>query len=440
MIGRLSRLTGRGGGTTLPGRVLLKLDPEAISKLGSRLEHGSTLISATNGKTTTAAMLASILTANGRHPVHNRAGSNMTWGVATALLEQRGDEGLFEVDEAWLPETAARLGPRAILLGNLFRDQLDRYGETAALADAWVKLAESRAGLTEFILNADDPLVADIGRYSGDRTTYFGIEDESQALAELQHAHDAKNCRVCGHALDYQRAFVGHLGHYCCPNCGMKRPSPEVFAKEIELKGMSGLEATVVSPEGTARLTLPLPGLYNLYNALGAIATARALEIPIDASVAALKGMQAVFGRVERIQIKETELSILLIKNPAGANEVIRTLALGPGKLDLWIALNDGIADGRDVSWIWDADFEMLAGHVNSIICTGTRGPEMALRLKYGGWDTERITVVDGIGKGLDEALGRKPGKLFAMPTYTALLELRQLLADQGDAERYWEG
>jgi len=440
MIGRLSRLTGRGGGTTLPGRVLLKLDSGALSKLGSGLEHGSTLISATNGKTTTAAMLASILTANGRHPVHNSAGSNMTWGVATALLEQKGDEGLFEVDEAWLPETTARLEPRAILLGNLFRDQLDRYGETEALADAWVKLAGSRAGLTDFILNADDPLVADIGRYSGERTSYFGIDDDSAALAELQHAHDAKQCRVCGHALDYQRAFVGHLGHYSCPNCGMERPSPEVSATGIDLKGMSGLEATIESPEGSSRLKLPLPGLYNLYNALGAIATARALGIPVESSVAALTNMKAVFGRVERIQIDETELSILLIKNPAGANEVIRTLALEPGKLDLWIALNDGIADGRDVSWIWDADFEMLAEHVDSVVCTGTRGPEMALRLKYGGWDTDRITVVDGIGNGLNEALARKPGKLFAMPTYTALLSLRKLLADQGDAERYWEG
>ncbi|MGK2933041.1 MAG: MurT ligase domain-containing protein [Solirubrobacterales bacterium] len=440
LIGRLSRLTGRGGGTTLPGRVLLKLDPAAIDKLGSRLEHGSTLISATNGKTTTAAMLASIMTANGHHLVHNRAGSNMTWGVATALLEQSGDEGLFEVDEAWLPETASRLGPRAILLGNLFRDQLDRYGETEALADAWLKMAGSLAGRSDFVLNADDPLVADIGRYSGDRTSYFGIDDQSAALAELQHAHDAKQCRVCGHALDYERAFVGHLGHYSCPKCGMKRPAPEVSATGIELKGMSGVEATVVSPEGSARLKLPLPGLYNLYNALGAIATARVLDVPVTDSVSALAGMEAVFGRVERIEIGDTELSILLIKNPAGANEVIRTLALEPGELDLWIGLNDRIADGRDVSWIWDADFEMLATHVNSIVCTGTRGPEMALRLKYGGWDIDRITVVDDLNESLAEALARKPEKLFAMPTYTALLELRKRLADQGDAARYWEG
>lgn len=439
-IGRLSRASGRGGGTTLPGRVLLKLDKNAIDKLGSKLEHGSTLISATNGKTTTASMLASILVAEGRHPVHNRSGSNMTWGVATALLEQSGDEGLFEVDEAWLPETAKRLHPNTILLGNLFRDQLDRYGETEALADAWVKLARDSAGKTGFVLNADDPLVADIGRYSGEQTTYFGIDDDNQALSELQHAHDAKQCRVCGHALEYQRAFVGHLGHYSCPSCGMKRPLPEVSARQITLKGMSGLEAEIVTPEGRATLKLPLPGLYNLYNALGAIATARRLGIPVESSVRSLASMKAVFGRVERIQIDETELSILLIKNPAGANEVIRTLALEPGQLNLWIALNDRIADGRDVSWIWDADFEMLAGRVESIVCTGTRAAEMALRLKYAGWDTGRIKVVDALKDGIDQALSDSPEKVFAMPTYTALLELRTLLADQGDADRYWEG
>jgi len=439
-IGRLSRASGKGGGTTLPGRVLLKLDPNAINRLGSKLTNGSTLISATNGKTTTASMLATILVAEGRHPVHNRSGSNMTWGVATALLEQEGTEGLFEVDEAWLPETASRLHPETILLGNLFRDQLDRYGETEALADAWVKLAGDLGDETDFILNADDPLVADIGRYSGAGTTYFGIDDNKQALAELQHAHDAKQCRVCGHALDYQRAFVGHLGHYSCPDCGMKRPNPEVSAREITLKGMSGIEAQIVTPEGHAKLTLPLPGLYNLYNALGAIATARRLGIPVENSVRSLASMKAVFGRVERIQIEDTELSILLIKNPAGANEVLRTLELEPGQLDLWIALNDRIADGRDVSWIWDADFEVLAGKVNRIVCTGTRAAEIALRLKYAGWDTDRLEVFEGIDPALKNALASGPEKLFAMPTYTALLELKQLLADQGDAGRYWEG
>ncbi|HMT04969.1 MAG: Mur ligase family protein [Solirubrobacterales bacterium] len=438
-VGRLSRATGKGGGTTLPGRILLKLDKDAISKLGEDLTGGSTLISATNGKTTTASMLATILDGVGRHPVHNRAGSNMTWGVATALLEQKGTEGLFEVDEAWLPEVADRLKPETILLGNLFRDQLDRYGETETLADAWAALAARRSGDTAFVLNADDPLIADIGNSSGSGTTYFGIEDVSQALPELQHAHDAKLCRVCGHELTYDRAFVGHLGHYHCEGCGMRRPAPDLSATRISLKGMSGVKATIVSPEGESELRLPLPGLYNLYNALGALATARQMGVPVVEAVRSLSGMKAVFGRVERIEIGETSLSILLIKNPAGANEVIRTLALEPAPIDLWVALNDRIADGRDVSWIWDADFEMLAERVGKITCTGTRAAEMALRLKYAGWPLERINLIEDPEAALDRALATSEGQLFAMPTYTALLDLRNLLAEKGDAGRYWE-
>ncbi len=438
-IGRMSRATGRGGGTTLPGRVLLRLDPDAIDRLGARLETGSTLISATNGKTTTASMLATILNAAGRHPVHNRAGSNMTWGVATALLEQKGDEGLFEVDEAWLPEVAQRLTPKVILLGNLFRDQLDRYGETEALADAWAAMARSLAGSTDFVLNADDPLVADIGRSSGQRTTYFGIEDTRRSTDALQHASDAKQCRVCGAALDYECAFVGHLGHYRCHSCGLVRPQPDVSAIDVTLLGMDGLEATIVSEAARDRLKLPLPGLYNLYNALGAIATAGRLGVSPADAVAALSSMKAVFGRVERIEIGPTELSILLVKNPAGANEVLRTLDLEPGPLNLWLALNDRIADGRDVSWVWDADFELLAGRVDSIVCTGTRAPEMALRLKYAGWPEDRLTVVRDIARSLEVALEGAPDKVFALPTYTALLELRELLAEQSNAGRYWQ-
>src|SRR4051794_30389939 len=215
--GALSRRSGRGGGTTLPGRLLLRIAPDAISRLGRGLTRGSTIISATNGKTTTAGMLAAAMRAAGRAPVHNRAGSNMTWGVATALLEQHGEEGLFEVDEAWLPRVAEDLAPGLIVLGNLFRDQLDRYGEMEALADEWARTVAARAGRTAFALNADDPLIADLGRdregSPREGVLYFGIEDASQALPELQHAFDAKHCRRCGHPYAYERAFVGHLGH-----------------------------------------------------------------------------------------------------------------------------------------------------------------------------------------------------------------------------------
>lgn len=446
--GRLSRRSGRGGGTTLPGRILLKLAPDAIATMGAQLPQGSTVISATNGKTTTAGMLASTLAAAGRRPVHNRAGSNMSWGVATALLEGTGQEGLFEVDEAWLPQMVSELDPRLIVLSNLFRDQLDRYGELESLADDWAEIVAARSGHSALVLNADDPLIADLGRDRELRlrpdVTYFGIEDRSQAVSELQHAFDAKHCRRCGAPYRYARAFVGHLGHYECPNCGADRPAPAVAATRIELDGMRGSRVEVTTPAGELRLDLPLPGLYNVYNALAALAATLRLGVSPELAVQGLRAVEAAFGRVETVAVAGVPVSILLIKNPAGANEVLRTLVLeadrdGQG-VDVWLALNDGIADGRDVSWIWDADFELLAGHVRRVTCAGTRAPEMALRLKYAGLDTGLIAVEGDIEGSLDRAVAAVPanGRLFALPTYTALLQLRTLLADRGLAKEFW--
>jgi UDP-N-acetylmuramyl tripeptide synthase len=442
--GGLSRLSGRGGGTTLPGRVLVRMAPDAIERLAAGLERGSIVVSSTNGKTTTAGMIAGILRADGRDPVHNRAGSNMHWGVATALLEQQGDEGLFELDEAWLPRVAPQLRPRLLVLGNLFRDQLDRYGELERLADEWAEMVEQMTGVG-LALCADDPLIADLGRDKElnrrDGVTYFGIEDTSQALPELQHAFDAKHCRRCGAPYRYDRAFVGHLGHYTCPNCEADRPAPDVAATRIELRGMSGSRIEVTTPEGELELELPLPGLYNVYNALAAITAGLRSGVPLATIGEGLAATQAVFGRVETIEVAGKPVSILLIKNPAGANEVLRTLSLerDDGGLDIWIALNDRIADGRDVSWIWDADFELLADGVRRVVCAGTRAPEMALRLKYAGWPTDRIQVANGIESSLDAAVAAAPGRVFALPTYTALLELRTLLSDRGLAADYWE-
>jgi UDP-N-acetylmuramyl tripeptide synthase len=368
----------------------------------------------------------------------------MTWGVATALLEQRGREGLFEVDEAWLPRVTEQLNPSLIVLGNLFRDQLDRYGEMEALADEWAKTVGSRAGRTRFALNADDPLIADLGRgregHPREGVLYFGIEDGSQALPELQHAFDAKHCRRCGNPYAYERAFVGHLGHYSCPSCGAQRPRPDVAATRIELRGMDGSTSSVRTPAGEIELTLPLPGLYNVYNALAAIAAGLELGVEPVLIASALSELRAAFGRVETIAIEGKPVSILLIKNPAGANEVLRTLKLEAGGegIDLWIALNDRIADGRDVSWVWDADFELLAGVVRRVTCAGTRAPEMALRLKYAGWPEDRVEVEPEIAASLDRAVAEAPTRLFALPTYTALIELRKLLAARGLAKEFW--
>jgi UDP-N-acetylmuramyl tripeptide synthase len=436
-----TRRAGRGG-TTAAGRVLLRLEPDAIAELSRRLDRGSVLVSATNGKTTTSSMLAAILAEAHVPLVHNRAGSNMHWGVATALLDAgrgRDQLGLFEVDEAWLPAVADAVQPRLVLLSNLFRDQLDRYGELELLAERWAQTVARHAGHTRFALNADDPLVADLGReITGD--VYFGLEDDAQALPELQHAADSKHCRNCGHAYVYDAVYLGHLGRYHCPNCGRRRPEPQVIGRKVELHGMESSSIELETPAGNTRIELKLPGLYNVYNALAAATAALELGAGVEQIRAGLEGFGGAFGRVERIPLNGREVLILLVKNPAGANEVLRTLTLEDGQLDLWLALNDRIADGRDVSWIWDADFEMLAGRVRTLTCSGTRAEEMALRFKYAGIDAQPAIDRD-LASSLDAAVqrGNRTRPLFALPTYTALLALRDALADRGVAGRWSE-
>ena len=451
-VGALSRRGGRGG-TSLPGKVLLRLDPDAITRLAGRLDQGSVIVSATNGKTTTATMIARILAEAGVGVVHNRAGANMGGGVAASLLaatgrrgEMAGELGLFEVDEFWLERMVAALHPRALLLGNLFRDQLDRYGELEAIADRWAEMVRSPLGQgMRLVLNADDPLVADLGREPAPGTpqpAYFGIQDPSLGLDVLSHAADAKHCRRCGAAYVFDTVYLGHLGDYHCPNCGQRRPEPVVFAADVRLNGIRSAAFTLHTPAGSAPVELPLPGLYNVYNAVGAAALCASLDVSLPAIVAGLQSVRAAFGRAETLRLDGRETSILLIKNPTGANEVVRTLSLEPGEHDVLAVLNDNVADGRDISWVWDADFEALAPRVRHVTCSGTRAAELALRLKYAGLPVERIAVEPDLGLALDRALADRPDgqgtPLYALPTYTAMLALRELLVARGQARSAW--
>lgn len=465
--GALSRLRG-GGATSAPGKLLLALEPDALGALASRLERGSVLVSATNGKTTTTAMVASILERHGVELVHNQAGANMAGGIASTLLAAArprgriaGELGLFEVDEMWLAPVATQLrGLRAVLLANLFRDQLDRYGELETIADSWISaLGDGPAGAAMLVLNADDPLVADLGREregsAGDRlgseengggagrVVYFGVEDDSLALEGMAHAADAKHCRRCGAPYVFDAVYMGHLGHYHCPSCSQRRPSPAVRASAVTLEGVRGARFRLSVPEGEAEVRLALPGLYNVYNALAAAALAVALEVALGDIVSGLQGATAAFGRAETVMVDGREMRILLVKNPAGTNEVLRTLALEPGEHDLLCVLNDNIADGRDISWVWDADYELLAGRVRSVTCSGTRASELALRLKYAGVDPDRIRVIDDLGQALRRAAGDRPSgggaePLYSLPTYTAMLALRDLLVRRGEAGSSW--
>jgi lipid II isoglutaminyl synthase (glutamine-hydrolysing) len=436
----LSRLAGAGGGTTLPGKLLWKLDPDAVDRLAARLPRGSALVSATNGKTTTAAMAARILEPSVRL-AHNRAGANLVSGVASALLAARDPElGLFEVDEAALPEVASRVAPRAVSLGNLFRDQLDRYGELELVAGRWRELARGLPPGALLVANGDDP---QLGEIAAERpgSVVFGLDDPRHASPELQHAADSKWCVRCGTPYAYAAAYIGHLGDYRCPACGHARPPLDVVAREIELNGLESVSFRLETPEGSARVELQVPGLYNVYNALAAASLARGLGASMDTIVAGLQGFSAAFGRFERIQLDQRSLLVLLIKNPAGANEVVRTLVAGGAPRLLLVALNDEIADGRDVSWIWDVDFEPLLEGLERLIATGERAAELALRFKYAGLPEHAIEVVPSLEAALDRALELTPPgeELTALPTYTAMLALRDLIARRGFVKPYWE-
>jgi UDP-N-acetylmuramyl tripeptide synthase len=422
--GALSRRTGRGG-TSLPGRLLMRLEPGAIGRLAAGLPQGSVVISATNGKTTTAAMVAAVLERTGRRLVHNRAGANMAGGVASALLNTRGpaDLGLFEVDEFWLGQVAAELHPRALLLANLFRDQLDRYGELETIADRWAEVVAGQEG--RLVLNADDPLIADLAS----EAIFFGVEDTGMALPGMQHASDSKHCRRCGAPYVYDAVLLGHLGHYHCPNGDSTRPTPAIAAEDVDLDGVRAARFTLRTPEGSVRLELPLPGLYNVYNALAAAALCTALEVPLADIAAGLRAVAPAFGRAEIVDVGGRPMTLLLVKNPAGANEVLRTLTLEGGELDLLGVLNDRTADGRDVSWVWDADFEVIAPRVRHVVCSGTRAAELAVRLKYAGVDPSRIAVVDDLARAVEAARAAGDGPLYALPTYTAMLDLRRVLS-----------
>jgi UDP-N-acetylmuramyl tripeptide synthase len=438
-VAALSRRLGAGGGTTIPGKLLAELDRGAIDRLAARLPAGTAVVSATNGKTTTTAMAAEIL--RPRHRLaHNAAGANLVSGVASALLDAGDAElGLFEVDEGALPELVRRLRPSAVCLGNLFRDQLDRYGELELVAERW---RDAVAGLPEaarLVYNADDPQLAAVGEeHAG--SVAFGLDDPRLARPSLQHAADSKYCVRCGTPYTYAAAYVGHLGDYRCPRGHHARPPLEVAAREVELHGLERASFRLDTPEGSRTIELPLPGLYNVYNAVAAAALARALGAELDEIAAGLGRFSAAFGRFERVAVGDKRVLLLLIKNPAGANEAVRTLVDGGAPHVLVVALNDEIADGRDVSWIWDVDFEPLLPDLDRLVASGGRAAELALRFRYGGLDKDAIEIEPDLGQALDGGLELTPdgGELVVLPTYTAMLGLQRLLASRGLAKPYW--
>lgn len=441
----LSRRLGRGGGTTLPGRVTSLLDPDSLPKIAGQLRGGSIVVTGTNGKTTTTRLIADMLRAEGRRVLHNRSGANLISGVASALIgattpdgRPLGDVGLFEVDEASVPAVALAVRPRVLAVTNLFRDQLDRYGEVTYVATSWRRAIAVLDGSSALVLNADDPSVAALGRDAPGRVVYVGVDDVRLASGELEHTADARLCPLCGGRLVYAGVFYGHIGHYRCPECGFERPTPDVRAERVDLAGADGSRVRLGDGH---ELVVPLPGLYNVYNVLIGLGVARVLDLDAARARQTAARFSAAFGRIERVAVEGRELFMALVKNPVGFNQVLRSVLAPLGGAQLLIAINDNLADGTDVSWLWDADVEPLCEAAATVWVSGTRAGDMRLRLKYAGFDEARIELRTDPVEALDAAVAAVSpgGTLYVLPTYTAMLELRAELARRGLVAPFWE-
>lgn len=449
LVGTLSQVLRLGGGTNLPGVVARRIAPQVLRQLTDVLPRGVVLLSGTNGKTTTARMLANILEQHGLAVLHNRAGANLVSGLtATAVAgsslwgRARRQIGLFETDEAALPQALAETRPRLVIVHNLFRDQLDRYGEVDTIAAGWKQALLRLPPESTVLLNADDPAVAYLGEGLECRVVYYGVTDDGHDLGAVPAMADSQFCRRCGAAYTYSLVFYGHIGHYRCDACGHSRPRPDVRLERLIAQGDTGSRLFLAYQGGGLEICLPLPGFYNAVNGLAACAAALELGVAPATIRSALEAFSAAFGRIERVDAAGTPLLLTLIKNPVGASETVRMLTEGArGPLHMLVLINDRDADGTDVSWLWDAEFERLAGQVALAVVSGTRAHDMALRLKYAGLDPALLTVEPDLALALDVARAQVPvgATLYVLPTYTAMLELRAEMARRGWVRPFWQ-
>ena len=448
LAGKATRLGMRAlgsGGTALPGLVVERVQSDAVSQLAQGLA-ATALITGTNGKTTTAAMLARILRADGRGVVHNRSGSNLMRGVAGALVDAATPLGrlpadctaVLEADEAALPAIAEAAPPDVVVFTNLMRDQLDRYGEIESIALRWSEALSGFPRDASIALNVDDPLIASLAAHWSGACLRFGIEDPNVPPAPAGEITDAIWDPQTQDEFRYSRRYFAQLGRWHTES-GAERPCPDLWADDVS-PGDGSIDFTLRLPEASTKITLPAEGLYSVYNALAAAAAATALGISADTIGQGLESHQAAFGRQEEVVVEGRRVRILLGKNPSGMNQALRTLQRPGERHHLLILLNDGIADGTDVSWIWDVDWEAQAEHCLSLTIGGRRAADMALRLEYAGFPRPRAAITNDVGAALSSAFEAVPESesLVILPTYTAMLDVRQRLGRMG-ASRLWD-
>lgn len=415
-VSNISKLTNHGSGSTWPGHIALGLEKNYIKNLLKTSPTQIILIVGTNGKTTTGKMLTTILQKNKKRVFQNGSGANLINGIASALLTNTtltgkltADYAIFEVDENNLPLVLEELTPKAIIALDLFRDQLDRYGELDSIAKKWEKAFEKLPLSTHLILNADDPLIAYLGHNTHATVSYFGLDQTKEDGHALQHAADSLYCPKCNNKLAFQKIFYSHLGMWRCPHCKLHRPVPNLASSYY-----------------------PLDGSYNKYNTLAAVLTAHLLGIQPDNIQQALHTVTPAFGRQEKLIINGRHVQIFLAKNPTSFNEALRTIHEKKAKYVAFV-LNDRIPDGRDVSWIWDIDIEQYAQDFSSIFVSGDRAYDMALRIAYANEKEnshKNLRTFVQLNDMLRHAISETPENetLYILPTYSAMLDVRKIL------------
>lgn len=401
-VSTISKTFHLGAGATWAGEIALRIHPRILRVLSANAAH-IILVAGTNGKTTTVKMIETILAHDGLSVTRNASGANLDNGlVSTFLADMKSKYYIFEVDEATLPNVLKDITPEIIVLTNLFRDQLDRYGEVDTIAEKWLVALGGIDRQTKVIVNADDPHLSFIGSKLSANVKYFGLEDPSLFLPKMQHATDTIYCPNCGARLTFAGVYFSHLGKWACGHCSFTPPKEDVISADF---------------------TSPIEGVYNKYNTLAAALTAQELGIHKDEIKEGLVKFTPAFGRMENIVANGRRVKILLSKNPTGFNESLRTVAESADRGPVLFILNDRIPDGRDVSWIWDVDFEFYKDFPRYLV-GGDRALDMALRLKYA--EIKNVTVIRDIAEAVFSV--KENEVLWILPTYSAMLDVRKEL------------
>jgi UDP-N-acetylmuramyl tripeptide synthase len=449
--GTASRVLRVGGGTSFPGSVARRIDPRVLEKVAAASDACKVVVTGSNGKTTTCRMLAALAHASGLRVTQNRSGSNLLQGVITAAvrgIDLRGRMDaqvlLLEVDEATVRLVMQEVPPDTFLITNIFRDQLDRFGELYSMSRGLEASIEALSASATVVLNGDDPLVASLAPDASARRLYFGIRADAGSTLVPEHAADSIRCARCQHLLSYRAVYLSHLGDYQCPECGYARPSLDVAVTSVRASPEAGSEITVETPAGTLPLQVSLPGLHNVYNAVAALAGAMAAlpRMPEAADVQrVMADLRPAFGRLEEIRAGDRQIVLAFVKNPTSYNATLHEVLRRPGRKRVLAAHSNTAVDGEDFAWLWDVDLEQLAPQLTSLVISGTRAEEVALRYRYAGADPEVMNVLPGRSAALHAALTRTPPgePLYIFAGYTPMRELRGIMQRRGWVPSAWE-